>query len=104
MSKKKRALKVKHSEMTAWSDLEQAFFESAPSDEPQPPAEALSFEDLAADEPPPAGMPAGLRRALDEVSRLISAISTHVDRRTITIAVATFMLLVGLSAAVFAGH
>jgi hypothetical protein len=45
-----------------------------------------------------------LRRVLDEVSRLVTAISARIDRRTITIVVATFMLLVGLSAAVFARH
>jgi hypothetical protein len=104
MSKKKRALKVKHSDTATWSDLEQEFFASAPPDEPQPPAEAPDFGDLVADEPRRPEMPPTLRRALDDVSRLITAISTRIDRRTITIALATFMLLVGLSAAVFARH
>jgi hypothetical protein len=104
MSKKKRAQRVKQSNTPAWDDLEQAFFESAPPDEPQPAAEALSFRDLDGDEPPRRELPVTLRRALDEVSRLVTAISARVDRRTITIAVATFMLLVGLSAAVFARH
>jgi len=105
MSKKKRAHRVKQQSNTpAWDDLEQAFFESAPPDEPQPAAEALSFHDLDADEPRRRELPLTLRRALDEVSRLVTAISTRVDRRTITIAIATFMLLVGLSAAVFARH
>ena len=89
---------------TAWSDLEQEFFASAPPDEAEPPAEAPSFDDLAADEPRRAEMPVALRRTLDEVSRAVAAISTRVDRRIITIALATMMLLVGLSAAVFARH
>jgi hypothetical protein len=105
MSKKKRAHRVKQQSNTpAWDDLERAFFESAPPDEPQPPTEALSFHDLDAGQPPRRELPATLRRVLDEVSRLVTAISARIDRRTITIVVATFMLLVGLSAAVFARH
>jgi hypothetical protein len=104
MSKKKRAQKAKESDAAAWSNLEQEFFAAAPPDEAQPPLEAPSFEDLVADEPRRRETPVGLQRALAEVSRLVTAISTRVDRRTITIALATFMLLVGLSAAVFARH
>jgi hypothetical protein len=104
MSKKKRSQKAKESDTATWSHLEQEFFASAPPDEAQPPPEAPSFEDLVADEPRRREMSVGLRRVLDEVSRLVTAISTRVDRRTITIALATFMLLVGLSAAVFARH
>jgi hypothetical protein len=105
MSKKKHAQRVKEqSNKAAWNDLERAFFESAPPDEPQPPVAAPSFQDLDAEAPRRTDVPVGLRRVLDEVSRLVTAISTRVDRRTITIAIATFMLLVGLSAAVFARH
>ena len=106
MSKKKRAhQRVKQqSNAAAWNDLERAFFESAPPDEPQPPPEAASFQDLDGDAPRRTDMPVSMRRVLDTVSRLVTAISSRLDRRTITIAVATFMLLVGLSAAVFARH
>ena len=104
MSKKKRAKRSKQSTVQTWSDLEQAFFASAPPDEPQPPEEAPRFDDLLPTTAPRAEMPPGLRRALDEISRLVTAISTRVDRRIITIAVATVMLLIGLSAAVFARH
>jgi hypothetical protein len=104
MSKKKRAQKAKPSHTSAWSDLEQAFFAAAPPDEPQPPDEALRFDDLGPVAAAGAEMPPWLRRALDEVSRLGTAISTRVDRRLITIAIATVMLLIGLSAAVFARH
>ena len=104
MSKKKRAQKAKLSNTTtAWSDLEQAFFAAAPPDEPEPATEALSFDDLG---PVAAarGMPPWLKRTLDEVGRLGTAISSRLDRRTITVALATVMLLIGLSAAVFARH
>ena len=104
MSKKKRAQRSKHSNIQAWSDLEQAFFASAPPDEPQPPEEAVRFDDLESIELGRAEMPPALRRTLDQISRLMIAISSRIDRRSITIAVATFMLLVGLSAAVFARH
>ena len=36
----------KATETTAWSDLEQAFFASAPPDEAEPPAGPSSFDDL----------------------------------------------------------
>lgn len=104
MSKKKRAKRLKQSNVQTWSDLEQAFFASAPPDEPQPADEVPRFDDLDLVEPRRAEMPAALRRAVDDISRLITAISTSVDRRVITIAVATVMLLIGLSAAVFARH
>jgi hypothetical protein len=105
MSKKKRAQRVKQqSHIATWNELEQAFFESAPPDEPQPAPEALSFHDLDGDAPRPGEIPVSMQRALDGLSRLVTAITSRLDRRTITIAVATFMLLVGLSAAVFARH
>lgn len=36
-----------------WSDLEQAFFDSAPPDEPEPAGEPECFDDLAAPRRPP---------------------------------------------------
>ena len=104
MSKKKRAQKAKPSPTTVWSDLEQAFFAAAPPDEPQPPAEALCFDDLGPVAAAGGELPRWLKRTLDEVGRLGTAISTRLDRRVITIAIATVMLLIGLSAAVFARH
>ena len=76
-----------------WSDLEQTFFASAPPDEPEPPAEPDTFDDLVA------AMPA--RRSWTE--RAIAEIAApRLDRRLITIAIASMMLLLGLSAVVFA--
>ena len=80
---------------TPWSELEQIFFASAPPDEPQAPAEPERFDDLV-----PA-MPA--QRPWPE--RLLAALTApRLDRRIITIAIASFMLLLGLSAVVFASH
>jgi hypothetical protein len=79
-----------------WSDLEQTFFASAPPDEPEAPAEPESFDDL---------IPAAMVARRDLTTRVIDALSApRVDRRIITIAIATVMLLIGLSAAVFASH
>jgi len=78
-----------------WSDLEQSFFDSAPPDEPQAPAEPERFDDLV-----PA-LPA--QRAWAE--RVLTAITApRLDHRIITIAIASVMLLIGLSAVVFASH
>jgi hypothetical protein len=53
-SKKKRSRGIQRNapastregDPTAWSDLEQAFFDAAPPDEPEPAAELERFEDL----------------------------------------------------------
>jgi hypothetical protein len=50
----------------AWSDLEQAFFESAPPDDPEPPGEALRFDDLDSAAHP--------ERGLQRIVRLLGAI------------------------------
>jgi hypothetical protein len=84
MSKKKRrAQRPTPTDTTAWSDLERAFFESAPPDEPQPSAEASSFDDLLE-------APARRRR----------------KPRTVAIVLAAVALLIGLglSAAVLAAR
>jgi hypothetical protein len=79
-----------------WTDLEQTFFASAPPDDPEAPAEPESFDDL---------MPAAVATRRDLSSRVIAALSApRLDRRLITIAIATVMLLIGLSAVVFASH
>ena len=71
-----------------WSDLEQAFFASAPTEEPEPPAEPSSFDDL--------GESPGPRRGP------IAATATRGPRRIIALIVATIASLIslGLSAAV----
>ena len=75
----------KATETTAWSDLEQAFFASAPPDEAETPAEPSFFDDLLE-------VPATRRRPA--------------PRRTIAIVVGAIALLIGLgrSAAVLAAR
>jgi len=100
MAKHKRPQKTKsrRSLEPAWNDLEQTFFASAPSDEPQPAAEPESFDDLIP--------PAPSRRRWPELrQRLIAALSApRVNFRVVTIAIASVMLLIGLSAVVFASR
>ena len=80
---------------TPWSDLEQDFFASAPPDEPQAPADPERFDDLVS------ALPA--QRAWTE--RVLAAITApRLDHRIITIAIASVMLLIGLSAVVFASR
>ena len=79
-----------------WTDLEQGFFASAPPDEPQPSAEPERFDDLVAT------APTG-RRFTEVLARLIAALSApRIDLRVVTIGIASVMLLIGLSAVVFA--
>ena len=80
---------------TPWSDLEQNFFASAPPDEPQAPAEPERFDDLDS------ALPA--QRPWPE--RVFAAImDPRLDYRIITIAIASVMFLIGLSAVVFASR
>ena len=108
MAKHKRLRKMKtndraadrsrRSPESAWSDLEQTFFESAPPDEPQPSAEPERFDDL---------IPAAPSRPqwTELLQRLIAALSApRVDLRVVTIGIASVMLLIGLSAVVFASR
>jgi hypothetical protein len=83
----------------AWTDLEQTFFASAPPDEPEPSAAPDLFDDLV----PPA---APSRRQWTELRRrLVAALTApRVDLRIVTIALASVMLLIGLSAVVFASR
>lgn len=103
MAKRKRSRKATagaeaqrcHSDNPAWEEIEQAFFASAPPEEPVA-VQVESFDDLA-----PATT--ARRDLADHLGRFMAALPRlELDRRFITIAVATFMLLIGLSAAVFA--
>jgi hypothetical protein len=103
MAKHKRSKKTpaKTKLEPAWNQLEQTFFASAPSDEPEAPAEPERFDDLE-DLVLPAPSD---RRWTERVHRLIAALFTpRVDLRVVTIAIASVMLLVGLSAVVFASR
>jgi hypothetical protein len=81
-----------------WTDLEQTFFASAPPDEPEPASEPEQFDDLIPPEP-------SRRRMAELVDRLIAVLSApRIDFRVVTIAIASVMLLIGLSAAVFASR
>ena len=107
MAKHKRPRKMKtkdraadgsrRSPESAWTDLEQTFFESAPPDEPQPSAEPEQFDDLVPAAPTP--------QWTELLQRLIAALSApRVDFRVVTIGIASVMLLIGLSAVVFASR
>jgi hypothetical protein len=72
MAKKKRSRRRSTNRMQAaksstrldqppWSALEQAFFASAPPDNPEPPPEVPSFEDLMPAAPRPRVMPRVIR-------------------------------------------
>ncbi len=108
MAKRKRPRKMKtqdraadlsrRSPEPAWTDLEQTFFASAPPDEPEAPSEPEQFDDL---------IPAAPARPqwTDVARRLVAALSApRLDFRVITIAIASVLLLIGLSAAVFASR
>src|SRR3954453_22940779 len=75
-----------------WSDVEQAFFASAPTEEPEPATEPFSFDDLR--ESPRSGR------------RPVAATATRGPRRIIAVIVATIASLIslGLSAAVLAAR
>jgi hypothetical protein len=93
----------------AWDDLEQSFFASAPPDTAAPPAQPERFDDLDEGWAVPIRRRrsrAELRDALGTIRRLADALVTApwLNRRNITIALASFMLLVGLSAVVFASR
>lgn len=103
MAKRKRSRKATagaeaqrcQSDNAAWDEIEQAFFASAPPDDAVA-APGESFDDLG-----PATT--AQRDVIGHLRRFIAALPRpELDRRFITIAVATFMLLIGLSAAVFA--
>jgi len=113
MAKKKRSKKSgspvanssRRPDKGPWSDLEQTFFAAAPPDEAGPVAEAERFDDLDPIVPPRQQLPPGVQRLLDGLTRLVAAVTApRLDLRTVTIAIASLVLLIGLSAAVFASH
>jgi pyruvate dehydrogenase E2 component (dihydrolipoyllysine-residue acetyltransferase) len=59
----------------AWSAVEQAFFESAPPEEPGPVAEPLRFDDLGPAEPARRELPAAVRAALAAASAARASIA-----------------------------
>jgi len=110
MAKHKRPRKTKTKDRAAdgsrrspepvWTDLEQDFFASAPSDEPQPSAEPERFDDLDLVPATPKSP-----RWTELLARLIATLSApRVDLRVVTIGIASVMLLIGLSAVVFASR
>jgi hypothetical protein len=96
MSKRKSSRKVAVV-APEWSDLEETFFAAAPPDDPERGLKAVDdFDELMGAPPrrsPP--IPAWLRRALAESRRLLAT-----DHR-LWVVLATLLVLVGLSAAVF---
>jgi hypothetical protein len=99
MSKRKRSRKVE-TIAPAWSDVEQTFFDTAPPDDPGPPATPQGFDDLLAAEPQ-RPTTAWVARAATEARRLLDA---GLRGQTFWIVLATVLVLLGLSAVVFASH
>ena len=113
MSKKKRPRSARRRPVNPsqqpgnarWSDLEQSFFSSAPPDVPGPAVEPERFDDLSPTVTSGPQLPAGLQRLGGAISRLIATLAApRLSLRNVTIAVASLILLIGLSAAVFASH
>jgi hypothetical protein len=77
---------------TIWSDLEQAFFASAPPDVAEPLPEPERFDDLVAATPLRSG--AGRFAAWPTAQSL--------GRQSVAIALASVLMLIGLSAVLFA--
>jgi hypothetical protein len=103
MSKRKRSRKVA-TVATAWSDVEEAFFAAAPPDDPAPGPEPLRFDDLVA-EPSKSEVgtpvPAWWSRLTAELRRLVATGRAGSERLAVWVVLATLLVLVGLSAAVF---
>jgi hypothetical protein len=96
MSKRKSSRKVA-TVAPEWSDLEETFFAAAPPDDPEPALKAVDdFDELMGAPPRRASpIPPWLRRALAEARRLLDT-----DFR-LWVVLATLLVLVGVSAAVF---
>ena len=94
MSKRKSCRKVAPV-APVWSDLEETFFAAAPPDDPEPVAEDFRFDDVTGELPPRTTIPPWLRRALEEAQGLLD------PERRVWVVLATLLVLVGLSAAVF---
>jgi hypothetical protein len=74
-----------------WSDVDEAFFASAPPDQPEPPAAPESFDDL---------LPIPSPRAAGRGIPAARETSIRLSRGVVTIALATVLMLI--SAVVFA--
>jgi hypothetical protein len=104
MAKKKRSRKARSgSQKPAWSTLEETFFASAPPDEPATPLPVDSFDDLVAAVPPPRRGRVDPRRWLETLTVLAEAL-TAPHRRTFGIVMTALVVLVALTAVVFAAH
>jgi len=77
----------------AWSDVEEAFFATAPPDEAEPPAAAESFDDLL---PIPSPGGAATWPMWDKL------LESGVPRGVAAIALASVLILLGLTAVLFA--
>jgi len=78
-----------------WSDLDQAFFAAAPTDDPGPPPEAPRFDDLSSEAPP--------ERATWPITRLLARISAaDWSRRRLAIALASLCVVICVFAVVLA--
>ena len=75
---------------TVWSDVEETFFASAPPDEAEPPSAPESFDDLV---PIP---------SLREEATWVRWLESGVRPRVAAIALASVLILLGLTAVVFA--
>jgi hypothetical protein len=113
MAKKKRSKKSsagtqtpsRRPEQGTWDDLEQAFFAAAPPDHPGPAVAPETFDDLQPFPTSGPDLPAGLQRLMRLATRLVAALSApRLSLRNVTIAIASLVLLIGLSAVVFASH
>jgi hypothetical protein len=95
MSKRKSSRKVT-TVAPNWSDLEEAFFAAAPPDGPEPAPEDLRFDDLSGDPPAGQAIPRWFQRAMAEAGRVFDP-----ARWPVWVVLATLLVLVGVSAAVF---
>jgi ferric-dicitrate binding protein FerR (iron transport regulator) len=76
-----------------WSDLDREFFEAAPPDDPEPPAEPPRFDDLL-----PAAQP---DRTVPRTTRLMAVLSgAGWSRRRVAVGLASLCLLICLVAVV----
>ncbi len=101
MSKRKRSRNTP-TVAADWGDLEQAFFDAAPPDDPEPPEEAARFDDLTSTAPAPRPMLVFVRHGLAGIRRILDAGALALDGQLVGVAVVALSVLVGLSAVVFA--
>jgi hypothetical protein len=94
----------------AWNEMERAFFAAAPPEVALAAPAAECFDDLDEGLPPRLVRSrrgrAELRAAMATLKRIAATLATApwINRRNVTIAIASVMLLIGLSAVVFASR